>query len=166
VVAVGIVVLGTIGYGKPPLPTLQKLVKDTGVTQKQAASPAASTTPPTKSAPKPTSRATQTTLPAKAATSPAKPKVHKPASAKKAAAPGVRLLLRAKRTGSWLEVRKQSPSGPVVFSGVLTAGRTLNLTGAGFWVRFGAASNVTVVVNGHPVALNGTIDRVFAAPRG
>jgi hypothetical protein len=72
----------------------------------------------------------------------------------------VHLLLAATRT-SWLEVRRNSATGPVVFAGNLEAGRTIRATGHRLWARFGAAGNLTITANGKPVALTGTVERTF-----
>ena len=77
----------------------------------------------------------------------------------------VRLSIGATDSSSWLEVRKRSSSGPVVFSGELAAGRTLHFKGARFWARFGAAGHLAIAVNGRPLALQGTLEHVFSAPR-
>jgi hypothetical protein len=72
-----------------------------------------------------------------------------------AAAPGSR--------GSWIEVRLGSATGRRVFSGVVKDGDSRRYTARRLWVRFGAAGNVDVVVNGKPVRFMGTLDTVITA---
>jgi hypothetical protein len=76
------------------------------------------------------------------------------APAKKTTAPPVAaLVLTASGGNSWLEVRSASAQGPVLFSGVLPAGESVNAAAKQLWVRFGGASNVTATLNGKPLAL-------------
>jgi Domain of unknown function (DUF4115) len=72
-----------------------------------------------------------------------------------AAAPGSR--------GSWIEVRLGSATGRRVFSGVVKDGDSRRYTARRLWVRFGAAGNVDVVVNGKPVRFTGTLETVITA---
>jgi hypothetical protein len=76
----------------------------------------------------------------------------------------VRLTISATERASWLEIRRGSATGPVLFSGELAAGKPLHLTGRRLWSRFGAAGNLTITANGHPVKLLGTFEHVFVAP--
>ena len=72
-----------------------------------------------------------------------------------AAAPGSR--------GSWIEVRLGSATGRLIFSGVVKDGDSRRYTARRLWVRFGAAGNVGVAVNGKPVPLMGTLETVMTA---
>jgi hypothetical protein len=76
----------------------------------------------------------------------------------------VRLGLTA-TSDSWVEVRRRSAQGPVVFSGTLAAGQHLRATGTKLWARFAAAGNLEIAVNGKPLHLNGTLERLFVAAR-
>ena len=75
-----------------------------------------------------------------------------------------RLAVTGIRQGSWLQVRSGSATGPVVHEGVIAEGSTRRFRGTRLWVRFGAAANLAVAVNGKPVPLFGTVDVTFAAP--
>ena len=76
----------------------------------------------------------------------------------------VRLKVTATKD-TWLELRRNSKTGPVVFSGILTGGQDLHVSGRRIWARFAAAGNVDVTVNRKPIELVGTLERLFAAPR-
>jgi hypothetical protein len=77
----------------------------------------------------------------------------------------VHVAIAAVGRGSWLEVRRGSRNGDVLFSGMLVAGRTLRFAGARVWARIGAAANLRITEDGRPVALQGTYDKLFAARR-
>jgi hypothetical protein len=66
---------------------------------------------------------------------------------------------------TWLELRQGSKTGRVVFSGILPQGQRLHASADRLWARFAAAGNVAVIVNGKPLQLAGTLERVFAASR-
>jgi uncharacterized protein DUF4115 len=85
----------------------------------------------------------------------------------RAVAPTVstRLSISSADTGSWLEVRRGSATGAVLYSGVLSSGQTLHLSGKRLWARFGAASNLSIRANGRPVSLQGTLQGLFT-PNG
>ena len=51
----------------------------------------------------------------------------------------------------WLEVRRRSPAGPVVFQGTLAAGRSVRVSGERIWMRVGAPPALDLRVNGRPV---------------
>ena len=84
-------------------------------------------------------------------------------------APAKRLLvdlrIAARGTGSWLEVRRGSATGAVLYSAILTAGRTLHFRAPRLWTRLGAASNLTITADGRPVELHGTYDKLFVPRR-
>ena len=73
----------------------------------------------------------------------------------------VDLALRAVRTDSWVEVRRGSANGAMVYSGLIRLGDEVNLSGARLWARFGGASNLEITANGRPVSLQGTVETVF-----
>jgi hypothetical protein len=77
----------------------------------------------------------------------------------------VRVDISAPDRASWLEVRRGSATGPVLFSGELAPGRHLHLTGKRLWTRFGAARNLAIRANGRPVSFTGTYEHVFAAKK-
>jgi hypothetical protein len=95
----------------------------------------------------------------------AKPKPAPVAKAKpKPAAPAPRpmhLVIANVGHASWLEVRRGSATGPVLYSGLASPGVTLSYTGTHLWARFAAAANFRISVNGRPVALQGTVDQLF-----
>lgn len=76
---------------------------------------------------------------------------------------GVALTVRATGASSWVEVRTASATGPVLYSGTLSAGARESFHAGGrLWARFGGAGNVAVVLNGRPVRLpTGTYDAFF-----
>jgi hypothetical protein len=92
-----------------------------------------------------------------------KPTARAPLPAPKAAT--VRVDISAPTQASWLEVRRGSATGRVLFSGELAPGRHLHLTGTRLWARFGAANNLAIRANGRPVKFIGTFDHVFVAPK-
>jgi hypothetical protein len=104
---------------------------------------------------------------AKAAPAPANParspkSVARHTTAKSAT---VALTITATRS-SWLEVRRGSANGRVVFAGNLDPGGSVHLRARRLWARFGAASNLVVRVDGRRVNLMGTVEHVFTAARG
>jgi hypothetical protein len=74
----------------------------------------------------------------------------------------VKLAITATGGSSWLEVRRGSATGQVVYAGELQDGHSLHLHGTRLWARFGAAGHLTVAVDGRRLALTGTLERVFA----
>ena len=73
------------------------------------------------------------------------------------------VTIAAPSRASWLEVRRSSAHGALLFSGELGVGHRLRLKGARLWARFGAAGNLSISVNGKPLVLQGTYEHVFAA---
>lgn len=71
----------------------------------------------------------------------------------------------AARSTTWLEIRRGSKNGRVLYSGNLSAGHALHFRGARLWARFGAAGNLTITQDGRPVRLQGTYDRLFVVRR-
>ena len=94
----------------------------------------------------------------------ARPAPSKPAAPAAPAAPRADVRIAAGGNGSWVEVRRGSKSGKLLYAGVLEGGKQLHFRGRRLWARFGAAGNLTVRANGKPVTLRGTYDKVFAAP--
>jgi hypothetical protein len=77
----------------------------------------------------------------------------------------VRVAISTNGRASWLEVRRGSATGPVLFSGELAPDKTIHLSGSRLWGRFGAAGNLTITANGRPVRLLGTYEHVFTAAK-
>lgn len=77
------------------------------------------------------------------------------------------LVLTADGGGSWVEAHSGSATGPLLFQGTLEPGRELRLESRRIWLRLGAATNVSLVLNGRPTPadLFGTVD-VLVTPQG
>jgi uncharacterized iron-regulated membrane protein len=60
------------------------------------------------------------------------------------------MILAATRGDCWVEVRAGSATGRALYSGTLASGSTLKFNRPKLWLRLGAASNVDIMVNGHP----------------
>jgi Domain of unknown function (DUF4115) len=78
------------------------------------------------------------------------------------------LVITAGLGGSWVEAHSGSQTGPLLFRGTVTPGRRLRLAAEErIWVRLGAASNLSLAVNGRPapIELQGTLD-VFVTAKG
>lgn len=74
----------------------------------------------------------------------------------------VDLRVAAERAGgSWIEARRGSRAGRILFAGVLVPGRRLHLRAPRLWVRFGAAGNLSITQDGKLVPLRGTYDKLF-----
>lgn len=75
------------------------------------------------------------------------------------------VIAGARGNGSWLEARRGSQTGRVLYSGLVEPGRRVHLRGRVIWTRFGAAGNLDITVDGRPVTLTGTYDKTFRARR-
>jgi len=139
-ITIGALLVGAAGYGAHRAKAAPQIVQTRPVTpvHRGAAAPA-----------KPQAQAQ------------AQPKVAAPALA---ASTTARVSIAAKQI-SWLEIRDRSATGRVLYSGELAAGRQLHFKGTRLWGRFGAAGNLTITANGHPVTLLGTYEHVFVAPK-
>ena len=73
----------------------------------------------------------------------------------------ISLVLEGVQNDSWVEIRRGSANGPLVYSGVLQDGERVESTGMRLWARFGGASNLQVTVDGRRVPLQGTVETVF-----
>lgn len=71
----------------------------------------------------------------------------------------------AARSTTWLEIRRGSKNGRVLYSGNLAPGGTLHFRGSRLWARFGAAGNLTITQDGRLIRLQGTYDRLFVLDR-
>ncbi len=80
-----------------------------------------------------------------------------------AARPIVHVSISATDRSSWLQVRRRSAHGPLLYSGQLAAGQRVRFHGTRIWALFGAAGNLKIVADGKLVVLNGTFEHVFAA---
>jgi cytoskeletal protein RodZ len=82
-----------------------------------------------------------------------------------------RIELRvAARDDTWLSIRRGSATGDILFEGTLAKGDSRRYTASRFYVRFGAAANVSASVDGKPLNLPGgtysvTISRGGLGPR-
>ena len=74
-------------------------------------------------------------------------KTHKPGAPKTA-----RLLLAADGGDCWVEVRRNGPTGELLFSGTMFDGDKERFAGKRLWVMLGAAENVVAKLNGKAVA--------------
>jgi energy-converting hydrogenase Eha subunit E len=73
------------------------------------------------------------------------------------------LVLTDVRHDSWVEVRRDSRAGPILYSGVVPAGDRVSARGSRLWARFGGASNLEVTLNGKPFTVEGTVEVLFTA---
>lgn len=126
-----------------------------GLGHSAAAPPPATTSTPTSTprrTPKPKPRPKPAPVTTAAAAAPAPP----PRPKRR-----VHVAIEAVGEGSWLEVRRSSARGRVLFSGVLEPGRTLRFAAPRLWARFGAAGHLRITQDGRRVALAGTYDKLF-----
>ena len=65
---------------------------------------------------------------------------------------GAKLSLTAARD-TWVEIRLDSASGTILFTGTLGAGARKTFTAAALWARFGAAADVAAELNGRTLRL-------------
>lgn len=75
------------------------------------------------------------------------------------------VTLTAARSDSWVEVRKGSSTGRVLFAGVVSEGKSIHVVGRRLWARFGALGNFDLTIDGrrvHPT-FNGTVDTFITA---
>lgn len=114
--------------------------------------------------PAPTSRATTSKHRGRAHSTP--PQVDRGATSQEQKAPAaIHVTLTAARDDSWVEVRRESSTGRVLFDGIVQKGKSIRVAGHRFWARFGALGNFDLTVNGRPVhpAFNGTVDTLITA---
>jgi len=65
----------------------------------------------------------------------------------------VRFVFRAGAGSTWLEVRKGTAKGKVLYAQVLAAGAHVKVAGRRLWVDAGAPWNLSLKVDGHPRAV-------------
>jgi hypothetical protein len=61
-----------------------------------------------------------------------------------------KLVISAARGDSWLQVRRRSTIGRVVFQGILSRGDSKRFSARRLWFRFGVGDHLEVKVNGKP----------------
>jgi hypothetical protein len=83
---------------------------------------------------------------------PATPRKRQPPST----ATGVRLVVRATKGDSWLEVHHGSPAGKIEYQGTLERGHTQVFTTRHLWLRIDYPRNVVVKLNGMRTPLHGS----------
>jgi hypothetical protein len=113
---------------------------------------------------------TRTTTPKRTrSTTAARPKTTTAASTTVAATSPARtsavstLVVSASRGDCWLEVRRGSATGASLYAGTLLQGQSVRFRSVKFWIRFGAAANVDVTIDGDRVGVpTGTADVVLA----
>jgi uncharacterized protein DUF4115 len=76
------------------------------------------------------------------------------------------LRITAVEASSWLEVRRGSAAGAVLYESILEPGTTLHFRAPRLWLRMGAAGNLDVIENGRPLSVQGTYDKLVLPPRG
>ena len=83
------------------------------------------------------------------------------------ATPPPTFAFTAARGDSWLQIRSGSSRGRTLYEGLLPLGETVRLRSKRLWIRFGAASNVDLAIDGRRTRLPafGTFD-AFAGRRG
>jgi hypothetical protein len=64
-------------------------------------------------------------------------------------------LLLAARSDTWISVQSGSSTGPFLWQGTLPTGKSKRFTATSFWVRFGAAADVSATLDGTVLALPG-----------
>ncbi|HEY7259061.1 MAG TPA: helix-turn-helix domain-containing protein [Gaiellales bacterium] len=81
------------------------------------------------------------------------------------APPPARVVFHAGPGNTWLEVRKGSAKGKLLYARVLTSGSHIRLSGRRLWVAAGAPWNLSVKVNGRARALPGQTHRHLLVTR-
>jgi hypothetical protein len=61
----------------------------------------------------------------------------------------ISLTLTAARGSSWLQVRKGSPTGAILYAGLLTSGSAKSYRAPTLYVRFGQAGNIDASIDRH-----------------
>ena len=78
----------------------------------------------------------------------------------------VRLAVAAPRGDCWIEVRERDSTGDVLYSGIVQRGDIYRVTAKQLWIRFGAAVNVDMTLNGRRERLAAEVVNVVVTPRG
>jgi hypothetical protein len=84
-----------------------------------------------------------------------------------AAAPSVRLLVKASRGSCWLQVHKTSAAGPILFQGTLDQGQQQLFTARKLWITLDRPENLVTILNGRTRLLPvGGVKTLIVTPRG
>ena len=67
-----------------------------------------------------------------------------------------RVVVRATRGDSWIEVRRNSPVGPIEYQGTLLQGTSQVFTRTHLWMTLGRPTNLVIKLNGHRAQLPAT----------
>lgn len=91
-----------------------------------------------------------------------------PASVRKPVVRPARVTLRlaAARGDCWVEVRRNSGDGDVLFAAILPKGDFRTFRGKRLWIRLGAPEAVDATLGGKPAEIPGGTLNVLATPRG
>jgi uncharacterized protein DUF4115 len=76
------------------------------------------------------------------------------------------LRLAAATGGSWIEIRRVSAWGEVIYSGVLERGQSVRFRGKRFWLRLAAPAALTARINGKLAALPERASSVLVTRKG
>lgn len=89
-------------------------------------------------------------------------------AAERAAGPPQPFFLRlaAATGGSWVEIRRVSAWGEVIYSGVLERGQSVRFRGKRFWLRLAAPAALAARINGEPAALPERASSVLVTRKG
>ncbi len=89
-----------------------------------------------------------------------------PDARRHAGAPGPQLMLRGVAPGTYVEVRRSTPSGPLILQGTVSAGEVDRLAGSRFYLLVRRPAALRVTLDGRVVALPAGRDvRVLVRPR-
>jgi hypothetical protein len=91
-----------------------------------------------------------------------------PVSVRKPVVRATRVVLRltAARGDCWVEVRRKSGDGAVLFAAILPKGDFRTFRGKQLWIRLGAPEAVDAALGGKPAKIPGGTLNVLATPRG
>jgi hypothetical protein len=97
----------------------------------------------------------------------ATPRKPAPAAVGKARTPPAYLSVAGIRGSSYVAIRREGPSGAVVFEGMVEKGDRLPLRGKRFWLNVSAPENLVIKVGGQRVTVGGFRPRVITVtPQG
>jgi hypothetical protein len=89
-----------------------------------------------------------------------------PVATKPSAPSVVKVQFVAHGTGSWIEARRESKTGTLLYKGTLEPGKRLAFTAPRLWVELGAAGNLSITSDGKPTVLSGTVAKLFGPATG
>ena len=85
----------------------------------------------------------------------------------KRATPTARLLVKAVRGPCWLQVHRNSVTGPILFQGTLDQGQKELFTARKLWITLDRPENLVTILNGHTRRLPvGGVKTLVVTPRG